>query len=342
MATPLRSHAIEVGGSRYVFLYRELAKYGSKPWIVGTYVNLDTLNAEFRRLYLAGALGIAFLAASIIAAFWLGRKISTPVRRIAVAAEAIGEFEMDKVPVLPGSMITELNQQAAAFNTMVSGLRWFDSYVPKSLVRKLLKYGSGPAIAHDDREITVLFSDIVGFSSLSEKKPAAEIAQFLNDHFRILVGCIEATGGTVDKFIGDSVMAYWGAPERDENQAEHACNAAIAIIDAIKQENRTKCLAGDKPVRIRIGIHSGVAAVGNIGSPERINYTIVGDIVNVASRIEQLGKEYSDDEAEVTVLLSGTTRIKLPKSFKTKHLGLHSVKGREEPIDVYKINVEAN
>jgi adenylate cyclase len=116
----------------------------------------------------------------------------------------------------------------------------------------------------------------------------------------------------------------------------------MAIIDAFKQENRTKYLAGNKPVRIRIGIHSGVAAVGNIGSPERINYTIVGDIVNVASRIEQLGKEYSDDEAEVTVLLSGTTRVKLPKSFNTKHLELHSVKGREEPIDVYKINVEAN
>ncbi|MCC2111686.1 MAG: adenylate/guanylate cyclase domain-containing protein [Hyphomicrobiales bacterium] len=337
MPAPLKSHAVEVDGESYAFLYRELDGYGEVPWVVGTYVDMESVSHALHRLMWAAALGLLVLAAAIAAAVMLGRRIAVPVRRIAAAAEQIGDLQLEDVPNLPGSRITELNQQAHAFNAMVAGLRWFDNYVPKALVRRLLNQAGSGGIAHEDRQVTVLFTDIVGFSSLSEHEPAAAVAEFLNDHFRIVVGCIEANGGTVDKFIGDSVMAFWGAPEKHEHQAEAACTAAAEIAAAVKANNAERRAAGKPSVAVRIGIHSGLATVGNIGSPERINYTLVGDMVNVASRVEQLGRELVRDPRDATVLISGTTRAGLSGRFQPKSLGKHPVKGREAEIEIYDL-----
>jgi class 3 adenylate cyclase len=120
--------------------------------------------------------------------------------------------------------------------------------------------------------------------------PAAEIADFLNHHFALVAKCVEAEGGTVDKYIGDSVMAFWGAPEPQPDHTERACRAAIGVSIALKSDNMARKREGKPPVRVRIGVHTGEVVVGNIGAPGRINYTIVGDTVNAASRLEQLCK----------------------------------------------------
>ncbi len=131
-------------------------------------------------------------------------------------------------------------------------------------------------------------------------------------------------------------MAFWGAPERIENTVPGACRAALAIKKAISTDNMTRVAAGMKPERLRIGIHTGPLVVGNIGAPSRVNYTVVGDTVNTAQRLEALGKEI-DPDAEVTILISSTTKAQLPVEFTTAAVGSHLVKGKAERIDVYQL-----
>ena len=184
-----------------------------------------------------------------------------------------------------------------------------------------------------------MFTDIAGFTGLSEGLPAPVIAEFLNRHFALLGACIEDEDGTVDKFIGDSVMAFWGAPDDQPDHAERASRAARAIAIAIEADNQTRLAAGDPPVRVRIGLHSGPVTVGNIGAPGRINYTIIGDTVNIAQRLEQLGKADAAETATaaVTVSLSAATAEHLGPEFTCDAIGGHRLRGRDAMIEVFRL-----
>jgi class 3 adenylate cyclase len=182
--------------------------------------------------------------------------------------------------------------------------------VPKGLVLRLIRRGAPGgrigALASEERTVTVMFTDIRGFTALAEHLTAGETADLLNHHFTLLSSCVEATGGTVDKFIGDAVMAFWGAPEIQADHAARALRAAQAMVESIRADNRLRVARGQRPVRLRIGLHSGTVVVGNIGSASRINYTIVGDTVNIAARIEELGCDLQGD-GDIIVLTSGAT-----------------------------------
>jgi len=185
--------------------------------------------------------------------------------------------------------------------------------------------------------VTVMFTDIVGFTVEAEHLSATDTAAFLNDHFSLLIPCIEAENGTVDKFIGDSVMAFWNAPEQQANHADRACRAALAIQTAIHTENEARIGRGERPIRLRIGIHTGLAVVGNIGSAERVNYTVVGDTVNVAQRCEAFGKELDQPHADVAILASSQTRSALSQRISMSCIGALPMKRRTGSIEVYEI-----
>src|SRR4029077_17157535 len=143
----------------------------------------------------------------------------------------------------------------------------------------------------------------------------------------------EREGGTIDKFIGDAVMAFWGAPGRIENPAASACRAAVAIQRALAADNKVRIAAGRKPVRIRMGIHMGPVVVGDIGAPNRINYTIVGDVVNATQRLESLGKTI-DPNAESIALVSEEIVVAASNGFQFVERGTHFVKGKQESLKV--------
>jgi class 3 adenylate cyclase len=283
-------HLVEVGGEPFVFMHREITDYGEKPWLVSSYFHAAEFATEMRRLMWAEVAGVAVLLMAIGTAVMVGRRIARPIRRLAGEAKRIGDFDFATVSELPGSRFEELNDAAGAFNAMLRGLRWFETYVPRTLVKLLIGRGEAKSLASVERRVTVLFTDIAGFTGLSQTMPAAEIADFLNHHFALVAKCVEAEGGTVDKYIGDSVMAFWGAPEPQPDHTERACRAAIGVSIALKSDNMARKREGKPPVRVRIGVHTGEVVVGNIGAPGRINYTIVGDTVNAASRLEQLCK----------------------------------------------------
>ena len=256
---------------------------------------------------------------------------------LAVSARLIGAFEFDKVEPLGRSRMRELDEAAGAFNLMLGGLRWFENYVPRKLVHRLMG-DTHHTLVSEERDVTVMFTDMVGFTTLVERFPPGETATFLNDHFARITTCVEDEGGTVDKYIGDAVMAFWGAPEHQPDHALRACRAAKAIATAIAADNDVRRRRGEPVVRVRIGLHTGPVVVGNIGAPDRVNYTIVGDTVNTCQRIENLGKVLGDaGEHDVVVHMSDATQRRLNESVATVTVGMHGLKGRAAEIEVFRL-----
>ena len=327
---------ITVGGDDYVSMYKWVEDYGQTPWAIGAWFPVEELNEEVLRLWRSGAAGLVTLVLAILAAILLGRLIARPIGRLAASAVKVGELNLSRVEHLEASRIKELDDQASAFNKMLTGLRSFETYVPRSLVTRLIRRGGHESVRSEERELTVMFTDVVGFTAMSEQKQASDIAEFLNEHFRLLGSCVEAEGGTIDKFIGDALMAFWGAPDRQSDTAARACRAALAIAREIAREDRERETAGRTTVRVRIGIHTGPVVVGNVGWPGRMNYTIVGDPVNTCQRIEALGKQIGGVDP-VTILISEATAAQLDADFRLEHAGSFEVRGKTEPVDVYRL-----
>jgi class 3 adenylate cyclase len=322
--------------STYLFLYSEIGTYGPTPWLVGFYVRLEDVNEPMRRLVFVAVVGGAIFVVAVLLALLLGRSLARPIRRLADAADAIRELSIENVAPLRRSPFRELDVAARAFNAMLGGLRWFQTYVPRLLVLQLIGQEQ-TELASEERIVTVLFTDIVGFTEIAGRLPAPQLAEFLNRHFGLLAGCIDAEQGTVDKYIGDSVMAFWGAPAAQGDHALRACRAAKAIATILREDNERRSAKGLRPVRLRIGIHTGPAVVGNVGAPGRINYTLIGDTVNIAQRLEQLGKEVDTGADDVIVLISGETAACLDDSFAPQPLGEQELRGRSESLVVFRL-----
>ncbi|NNG04522.1 MAG: adenylate/guanylate cyclase domain-containing protein [Inquilinus sp.] len=328
---------IELAGVEHTMVYREIDGFGPVPLVLGVHFPTAYVSEEMRRLNQSAFVGLAVGVVAILLGVFMGRRIARPVIRLAVQASRIADLEFGRATPLPGSFFTELDDQARAFNKMLAGLKWFETYVPRTLVHRLLAKGGADSVRSVDRELTVLFTDIAGFTSISEGLTAAETAAFLNHHFALLAECIEVEGGTIDKFIGDAVMAFWGAPDRQPDHADRACRAALAIAEALRADNAERRAAGLAPVRLRIGIHSGPMVVGNIGAPGRMNYTIVGDAVNTGNRLEQLSKELADGDGDVDILISGATAGRLDADFRLTPRGRRPIRGRQEEIEVFRL-----
>lgn len=310
-------------------------RFGEHTVVVGSYRRSAEarvpLQVFFRSMWFAG--GILLLA--LIAAAILARRISHPIQRISEAAAEVGQVEFNKIKPLGGSFIKELHELSNSFNSMVGGLKLFERYVPRALVAKLIERGDAGS-PPEERVVTVMFTDIAGFTTLSEGMSAGQVAEFTNEHLTLLGRCVEDQGGTIDKYIGDSLMAFWGAPDDMADHAQAACRAAIAIANDLHEDNQRRLERGLAPVRIRIGIHTGPLVVGDIGSPNRINYTIMGDTVNVAARLEALGKEI-DKDAEIIILTGSETASRAGDEFTIRQEGAHTIRGKSEATNVCRL-----
>lgn len=326
-------HADEIGGQDYIFLYRELGAFGEPPWIVGSYFAEEDIGSQFIRLVRAAAVGVAGLVMALLFAILLGRKVGRPIGELAEAAAAVRALDLDHLPVLRRSRLREIDQANMAFNAMAGALRVFQLYVPKKLVQTLIRRRTA-GVRSESREVTILFTDIWGFTGRVENLSAEDTAAFLNHHFGLVTRCIEAEDGMVDKYIGDAVMALWNAVEDQPDHALRALRAAAAIAEALHADNR----GSEVPVRIRIGLHTGQVVVGNIGAPARMNFTVVGDAVNIAERLQALGRTLCSHD-EVAILVSADTATQLPRTEGLQPLGAHVLRGREEAVEIFRLAV---
>ncbi len=331
----IEGRVVEGEEDSYIYLYRDLSHKGLPEWIVGVAFRGDEVEDPFKRLIGSGVVGLIILALAIVIGLYVARSIVRPLRGLASASHSVSSLNLGKVEPLKSSRFKELDVAAEAFNSMVSGLRWFETYVPRSLVLRLMRFG-GDSVQSEERTVTVLFTDIVGFTGLGSSLTPAELASLLNEHFTLLAEAIEEEEGTVDKYIGDSIMAFWGAPFDQPDHAERACRAALKIAQSVRADNEKRRARGEPVIRLRIGLHSGPVVAGNIGAPGRVNYTLIGDTVNSAQRLEALGKEV-DMDADVIVLLGAETRKALPPSLAVRARGVYRLRGRDRESEVFQL-----
>jgi adenylate cyclase len=231
----------------------------------------------------------------------------------------------------------EIGYLARSFNDMVDGLEererirdTFGRFVSRDVAEVVLA-GRVP-LAGERREVSILFQDIRGFTTLSENHDPAAILSLLNQLFTEVVAAVEAEGGMVKQFLGDGVMALFGAPQAHADHAERAVRAALGIASRVQKLNEQLQLQGAVPLEIGVGIHSGAVVAGLIGPDGRVEYGVVGDAVNVASRIEALTKEVG-----ATILVSKETAAQLGPTFHFGRTAALPVKGRKQPVDVVEV-----
>jgi adenylate cyclase len=203
----------------------------------------------------------------------------------------------------------------------------FGQYVSPAVVQKLLEQKS--AFSGEVRHVTIVFLDIRGFTEFSETRSPTEVVAYLNTLFGYLITIVNSHDGIINKFLGDGFMAVFGAPISNGKDAVNAVNAALAMANTVDELNASATIP---PTRIGIGIHTGSAVTGNVGSEERKEYTIIGDTVNLASRVEQLNKEFSS-----TILVTADVAALLDNSYTKEPLPAVFVKGRAEAVTLYKL-----
>jgi class 3 adenylate cyclase/CHASE2 domain-containing sensor protein len=212
----------------------------------------------------------------------------------------------------------------------------FALYLAPQVIDKMLASKKLPVLGGETRDVTVFFSDLEGFSAISEKMTPAELVAFMNEYLSAMTDIIESKGGYVDKYIGDSIVAVFGAPADDSDHARNAAHAALGCRAGLDELNRNSAAFKGYEVGHRMGLNSGAALVGNIGSRRRFNYSVMSDAVNVASRLEGANKYYGTTIAasEMTVALTGST-------FAWRELDAIRVKGRSTPVKIYELLAEA-
>ncbi|MEW6507000.1 MAG: adenylate/guanylate cyclase domain-containing protein [Bacteroidota bacterium] len=215
-------------------------------------------------------------------------------------------------------------------NVLITGM--FSQYVSKSIVSELLANPDKLKLGGEKKTLTVLFSDIAGFTTFAEKKEPEELVSFINEFLNEMTEIIINNGGTLDKYLGDAVMAFWGAPVEIEDHAFKACLSALQMQDKLAELRDKWSKAGEPLIHIRIGINSGEVIVGNIGGKKRFDYTVLGDDVNLASRLEGANKEYGSN-----IMISGSTYEIVKDKFLVRELDIIRVKGKVEPTKVYEL-----
>ena len=287
---------------------------------------LGPVKATIRNLLIGLAVLIVF--AGLLSAWLAQRLIAAPLIKVMNEIRHVERFDLDKVQRHP-SRLTEINNLSGAIGDMAQGLAAFRKYIPADLVRRLISDGNGARLGGAVRPMSVMFIDLAGFTGMSERL-GDRIIPLLSRYFDSVSKEIQQCGGTIDKFIGDAVMAFWGAPAPNPDHAVDCCRAALACQRAVEEAGLVDD-HGDK-VKIRIGINSGDMLVGNIGSEVRLNYTVIGDAVNIASRLESINKSYGS-----TIIIGPETRRLAGDRIVVRELDRLAVYGRAGGLEIYEL-----
>lgn len=305
----------------------------SKDWKIGMIVEENEFVGNAKELQERVLfMGLVILVFSTIIMGFVARRISKPIIILAEEANKIKNFDLTGTNVVKSS-IYELKLLNEAVISMRQNIKSFSKFVPKDLVGKLLKNNQNIKVGGKNQYTTLLFTDIADFTSISESYPADKLAAHLSEYFEELTKIIFLYNGNIDKYIGDGIMAFWGAPNKDKDQALNACKAALSIQKRLTDLNR-QWAAEDKPIfTTRIGIHVGEAIVGNIGSNDRMNYTAIGNTVNLASRLEGANKFYKTNIiiSESILKEAGFTKCL------ARPLDVVAVKGKNEGVEIYEL-----
>jgi len=312
----------------------------SHRWVVGISTKQSNFSAPLNKQFynvLYSVIGVGFIFTIIALLF--SRSFIKPIQALMLAANRVREGDYDEGEIKITSA-DEFGDLMRNFNLMVAGVRErererdiFGRVVSPEVREKLLM--GDVKLGGENRQVSVLFSDIRGFSTMSEKMEPDEVVEFLNEYLTEMTAAVQEWGGHVNNFIGDAIVVIFGAPDSQDDMEFNAVSAALAMRKKLELINLKREQRGDLTVKCGIGISTGDVVAGQVGSLERFLYTVIGDAVNVAARLETLTKDYPD----YSILVNDETYngIKEKDAFHFTHIGQQQVKGRTQGVDVYAV-----
>lgn len=280
---------------------------------------------------------LVLLIFGTIISLYLGRRVTRPITNMAKASASIDHGEM-KTPEITGQPTDEVERLFVSFSKMQEGMRQrgvleksFSRYVSPSLAKTIVHDTQWEQLGGRYVDASVLFADVVGFTQLSEKLPPDELSSLLNDYFSYISKAADFFQGHVDKYIGDCAMLLFGVPDDDSDHRYHAISCAVVIQKLIALVNQHRQRHGLRILHFHIGVNSGRMLAGNIGSPERMNYTVIGDTVNLASRLASAAES---NQTIITQQLLDELSAAKHTPVVTPH-GTLKLRGKKEPVETY-------
>jgi len=326
------SFELGLDSKEYVALFTRVPDKFLKEWEVIVVTPTDDFVGDLKqtnRMLLWLMVGLVLLEGALI--YVMARKISRPIEIVSGAIERIRSLSFGQSPS-PDSRIREIGQLQRATVLLENALRSFSVFVPVGLVRELIASGKPLAPTVESRFMTIFFSDVENFTTISEQLSPQELSEQTSHYFENVTVAVTEEQGTIDKFIGDSVMAFWGAPAELDDHVYRACLAALKASRRMKRLNEEWVIEGRKPMPMRIGVHCANVVVGNVGSPQRLSYTVMGDGVNIASRVEGLNKQFG-----TSICISDSVYERVADRVVARPLQRLSVKGRHGELLVYEL-----
>jgi adenylate cyclase len=324
---------LEMGGRTYVV---RASAVDLDPLLEGNRIivaaPLDELTAEARRgMRLGLAASALVVAVGIASALLVANWITRALRNLTLGVDRMRQLDFE-TPVEVRSHVSEISALGGAMDKGLEAIRTFGLYVPKELVRRIVDAGQFTGRSAQRQEITAMFTDIYDFTTISERHSPEEVVDVLSVYFDIFSVAVGEHGGAIIQFLGDSVFAMWNAPIPDTRHAEHACSCALTLKTRLDEFNDSQRARDLPELRTRFGIHSGSALVGSVGAKERLQYTGMGDTLNVASRLEGMNKDYG-----TTILVSSVVAERCSERFTFRALGSAHAKGRSAELEVYEL-----
>ena len=320
------------GGKDYLASLSTLPPDFGKKWQLFVITPLADFTGTFQTNNVRLAIfGLVAMVLQVVIIFFLTGVVSSPLEKLAFKVGKIQELGSDHLPTV-NSSIREIAVLSRAIDTLDAAVKSFSAFVPIGLVSQLLQSEQKLELGGHSRFLTIFFSDLEAFSTLSEEVPSQELLLRVSAYLELVTKTVNQEHGTIDKFIGDGVMAFWGAPALLDDHAWRSCVAALRIqrgMDALNERWRAEEL---KPLNVRIGIHSDAVLVGNIGSKERMSYTVMGDGVNIAARLEGINKEF-----QTRICISHSVFKEAGERLCVRPIDDVTVKGRRSKIAIYEL-----